>query len=630
VGSFIIGTAGHIDHGKSALVEALTGHDPDRLDEEKRRGITIDLGFAHAEWRGQRLSFIDVPGHERFVRNMLAGAHGVDVVLLVVAADESVMPQTLEHFQICRLLGIPRGVIALTKCDVADEEFQRVAQLEVRDLVKGSFLEGAPVIRCSAHSGQGLDELRDALVRTGGRPNPRPSRDWLRLPIDRVFTMRGFGTVVTGTLVSGTISTGEDLVVMPSRLPVRVRSLQVHGEAASSVSAGHRTAVNLVGVDVRSVTRGDALCPPATFQATTMLDVEVELLDGERALRDQSRIRVHVASAEVLGRVRLLGNSALAAGERAIAQLRLERSAVVGRGDRLILRSYSPSVTIGGARVLDPLPPKRRRADTDAVAALAALRPGDALGAAQLMIGWAGTAGIEWGRLAARLSMRRAALADLLGNSQHVVILGKPPGAAIAEKALEALRAAIRDRLATFHAEHPLEAGMSREELRRRVSSHAAPGSFDEAVGTLERTALLRSLGDTLALAGHVVTLSPAEQEAREALEHAARAAGLTGIEIAHWVGSVRGDTELAQRVARVLVNESLLCRIGDDLLVHALHLERLARDVRAHWGPKVPLDIAGFKSMTGLTRKHAMPLLAYLDARNVTRRSGNQRFVLP
>src|SRR5574341_1079280 len=323
--SFIVGTAGHIDHGKSALVHALTGTDPDRLKEEKERGITIDLGFAHLPLDGSVVaSFIDVPGHEKFVRNMLAGAHGIDAVLLVVAADESVMPQTREHFHICRLLGVPRGLVALTKCDVADRESQALAALETAELVAGSFLAGAPLVRVSARTGEGLPELRAALLALAQASPPRPAQGLLRLPIDRVFTIKGFGVVATGTLVAGTLTVGEELEAMPSGRRARVRGLQVHGELVERSLAGTRTAVNLAGVETEELARGFVLVRPGSLPATSMLDVELELLPDAKPLPDGARVRVHAASAEVLARVRLLQKGPLVPGSRALAELGLE------------------------------------------------------------------------------------------------------------------------------------------------------------------------------------------------------------------------------------------------------------------------------------------------------------------
>ena len=360
-------------------MRALTGTDPDRLKEEKERGITIDLGFAHAALAADLVaSFVDVPGHERFVRNMLAGAHGIDAALLVVAADESVMPQTREHFHICRLLGIPRGLVVLTKCDAADPDAQAVAEMEARELVAGSFLDGRPVVRVSSKTGEGLDALRTALLALARESKARPADGLLRLPVDRVFSLKGFGTVVTGTLAGGELADGEELLALPSGRRVRVRGLQVHGEAVEQARAGTRTAVNLAGAEVEGLARGDVLVRAGTLRATSILDVELSLLASARALRDGARVRVHAASAEVLARVRLLDGDVVAPGGGSLAQLRLESPAVAGRGDRLVLRSYSPAETIGGALVLDPLAPRRGRsgARRRRPAAVGSRRPG--------------------------------------------------------------------------------------------------------------------------------------------------------------------------------------------------------------------------------------------------------------
>lgn len=335
-------------------MRALTGTDPDRFKEEKERGITIDLGFAHCELgEGVVASFVDVPGHERFVRNMLAGAHGIDALVLVVAADESVMPQTREHFHIVRLLGIPRGVVAITKCDVADADSQALVELEVRELVEGSFLEGASLIRVSAHTGAGLPAIKDALLELARETPERPADGLLRLPVDRVFSMRGFGTVATGTLVGGRLAVGDEVEALPGGRRSRVRGLQVHGESVDAATAGTRTAVNLGGLEVEQLARGQILATPGTLRATSMLDTEITLLGSARPLVDGARVRVHLASAEVLARARLLEGKVLEPGTSALAQLRLEGPAVAGRGDRLIIRSYSPAETIGGGRIVD-------------------------------------------------------------------------------------------------------------------------------------------------------------------------------------------------------------------------------------------------------------------------------------
>jgi selenocysteine-specific elongation factor len=623
--SLIVGTAGHIDHGKSALVTALTGTDPDRLKEEKERGITIDLGFAHTELaEGLTASFVDVPGHERFVRNMLAGAHGIHAVLLVVAADESVMPQTREHFHICRLLGLPRGLIALTKCDLADETLQELAEEEVRALVEGSFLEGAPILRTSVRTGQGLPALREALIGLAGQTSP-PAADGLpRLPLDRAFVQRGFGTVVTGTLVSGRLRVGDEVEVLPAGRTARIRGLQVHGKAAESVEAGHRTACNLAGVDVADVQRGDVLVRPGTLRPSSILDVRLTLLPGEKPLADQARVRVHIASAEVLARVRLPGAAKLPPGESGLAQLRLERPAVAGRGDRLVLRAYSPAVTIGGAEVIDPLPPRRRRRDPTPVLVRPSEEPAPL--AARRMVEAAGPVGVEAGALAARLTVPRADLAGLLASVPEVAAVGKESGAYLSRAALEALQAEARAVLARFHRENPLKAAMPREELRRRVFARSPAGAFEHVLERMAAAGEARPEADVVALAGHEVRLTTEEQAVRAALLEVASGAGLQGFDPAR--ADAGGSERVRERVARVLVSEGRLHKVGE-VLVHHQALEGMKDDVRRRWPPGSRLDVSAFKEMTGLSRKYVIPLLEYLDRERVTRRSGNDRVVL-
>jgi selenocysteine-specific elongation factor len=617
--SFVVGTAGHIDHGKSALVQALTGTDPDRLQEEKVRGITIDLGFAHlALPNGPVLSFVDVPGHERFVRNMLAGAHGIGAVVLVVAADESVMPQTREHFHICRLLGVPRGLIALTKCDLADGDAQAVAEMEARELVAGSFLEGAPVVRVSARTGMGLDALTRELRRLAEGAAPPSADGLLRLPVDRSFTMRGFGTVVTGTLVSGALATGDEVEVLPSGRRSRVRGLQVHGEARERVEAGTRAAVNLAGLEVVDVQRGDVLGRPGTLRPTSMIDVALSLLAGERPLRHGARVRVHLASAEVLARVHLSAARPIAPGETRRAQLRLERPSVAARGDRLVIRSYSPTATIGGAEVLDPLPRKRRRHDR----ASADLRPAaeqSAVDAARALVEAAGAEGVPVDALAARLAVPAATLTASLREAGGVVPVGKEPGALLTEATVSSLGARLLELLAAYHRDLPLRPGMSREEARRRLFLRCPPGAFEHVLERLERAGDLRLHADAISLAGHQVRYTPEEEGVRASLLAAAAAAGLAGLDPA------ATDTPVKARVARSLSQEGVLQRVGERL-VHREALTAYTAALRERFASGDRIDVGAVKEMTGLSRKFVIPLLEYLDRERVTRRAGPDR----
>ena len=624
--SLIVGTAGHIDHGKSALVRALTGTDPDRLKEEKERGITIDLGFAHVDLGpGAVASFIDVPGHERFVRNMLAGAHGIDAVMLVIAADESVMPQTREHFHICRLLSIPRGLVVLTKCDLADEEVQALAEEEAHELVAGSFLEPAPLLRVSAVTGLGMDALRSALASLAAAPTARPADGLLRLPVDRAFTLRGFGTVVTGTLVSGSLALGEEVEVLPSGRRTRARGLHVHGAAVARVEAGNRVAVNLAGLEVDDLARGDVLARPGTLRPTSIVDAELTLLAGERPLRDQARVRVHVASGEYLARVRLVDGRTLEPGATAPVQLRLERPAVAGRGDRLIVRSYSPAATIGGALVIDPLAPKKRRRDAAARPSRRVLGAADPVRAAVLMVEEAGATGIDAPRLAARVTAPLDTLLEGLAREASIVVLGKDPAWLISRAAIDALAQSARDVLSRYHVEQPLRAAMPREELRARAFAAAPPGAFERvlAPGAGE----LRVLADGVALSRHSVRLSPEEDAARRALLGAARGAGLEGLDLSR--GTPSGTTaRLSERVARVLVSEGALRRVGDAVVL-AEALDAFKAEVRRRWPSGARLDVGAVKEMTGLSRKYVIPLLEYLDREKITRRSGADRVVM-
>ncbi|MDH4067183.1 MAG: selenocysteine-specific translation elongation factor, partial [Acidobacteriota bacterium] len=422
----VVGTAGHIDHGKSTLVRALTGIDPDRLKEEKARGITIELGFAHADIGDTRVAFVDVPGHERFVRTMLAGVGGIDFVMLIVAADESVMPQTREHFDICRLLGVEDGCVVITKIDAVDADTRALVALESSELVRGSFLESSPIVEVSARTGEGLERLRALLGTAALGRRQRPAAGPVRLPIDRVFTMRGFGTVVTGTLVSGTVRVGDELAIVPGSTTAKVRGIQVHGRAESEAMAGQRAALNLGGVELADVSRGQTLVSPGTVSVTRRVDVDVDLLPSARALRHGARVRVHHGTAETLGRVSIAGPDALEipSGASALARLRLEGPAVLTRGDRLILRAYSPPTTIGAATVLDPAPTTPAIRTPAALARVAALGAADGPRALSAMVQERGLRGLPVADAVARAGLAPtqmpATLAELERNGTLV------------------------------------------------------------------------------------------------------------------------------------------------------------------------------------------------------------------
>ena len=636
----VIGTAGHIDHGKSALVRALTGVDPDRLKEEKDRGITIDLGFAHYEEAGVNIAFVDVPGHERFVRNMLAGVSGIDAVVLVVAADESVMPQTREHFDICRLLGVDTGVVALTKCDLVDADTIELVRLETRELVEGSFLEQAPVLPVSARTGAGLDELRAAL-RVVAKTPARSAEGPTRLPIDRVFTVKGFGTVVTGTLVSGELNVEKGLEIVPAGLRVKVRGLQVHGRDLKRARAGQRVAVNLAGIEVGDLRRGDTLVAPGGLATTRRFDASLTLLPSARPLKHGARVRCHHGTTEAMARVALSTAtdagaaptflSRLEPGTEAFARVSLEEPVALTRGDRFVLRAYSPPVTIAGGEVLDPTPARgrlRSRRGIDRLRRLSA--PAGISESAAVMIEEAGGWGVPRAVLARRLGVVPATLdrvIEPLVGERRAVAVGD---LIVVPAVLQTLRKQLLQLISSHHTAHPLDTGVSREEARQRLSQRATAAVFGHIVDELVTEGALVAT-DHLALASHEVALSPDDTRLKERMADLFLAAGLTPPDVSGAAMSTGAAPELAKRMLKLLVREGTLVKV-EALLFHRETLERLKNEVRrlkvATTDP-VRIDVGMFKGRFDVTRKYAIPLLGYLDQQRVTRRVGNDRLVL-
>jgi selenocysteine-specific elongation factor len=634
--SVVVGTAGHIDHGKSSLVQALTGTDPDRLEEEKARGITIDLGFAHWSSGDVRIAFVDVPGHERFVRNMLAGAGGVDAVLLVVAADESIMPQTREHFEICRLLGVTRGIVVLTKADLVDDETVQLVRLEVADLLKGTPLASAAMIPVSSRTGQGLDDLRRALLTVAGEAVPRVVDGPARLPLDRAFTIRGFGTVVTGTLASGRIRQDDELLLLPGDRAVKLRGLQVHGERREEVVAGERTAVNLGGVDVEDVTRGQSLVAPHLFEPSRVIDARLELLPSARPLKHGARVRFHQGTAELLGRVALLpGEPAegLPPGSAAFARIRLEAPAVLTRGDRFILRAYSPPVTIGGGVVLDPHAPRTgvrtvsARGRFERLAHAGASGPDDQ--AVALMVEERGAAGLPAAALTPRAGIAPRDVPVTIERLQADGLVDEIDGVLFARGLREALAARLQALVREYHTAHPLSEGLGREEARERIFAHAAPVLFERVLADLAGAGMVTGR-DRLSGAGHAVSLSPREAEARDTIERHLRTGGLKPTEPAAIAAAHGIAADVSDRVLALLVRQKVAVRIGG-LYFHQAALDELKGEVRAlkTAGPQPRVDVASFKERYGISRKFAIPLLEYLDRERVTRRAGEARVVL-
>ena len=628
----VVGTAGHIDHGKSSLVHALTGIDPDRLKEEKARGITIELGFAHTTIGEARVAFVDVPGHERFVRTMLAGVGGIDCVLLIVAADESVMPQTREHFDICRLLRIPRGLIVITKSDLADADTRALVRDDIAELVKGSFLEGAPMIDVSAQTGDGLDPLRKAIAAVAAQTGARSTAGAARLPIDRAFSMKGFGTVVTGTLISGRIAADEELVVLPRERKVKVRGIQVHGRSAADAVAGQRTAINLGGIEVGEVSRGETLAAPGTLSVTRRIDAEIDLLPSARALKHGARVRLHNGTAEVLGRISIAGSATdVAPGGQALVRVRLEAHAVLTRRDRFIIRAYSPLMTIGGGVVLDPAPTRPGIRSAEGRASLERLRltPDDA-DAAFAMIDAAGLAGMNKRALVSRGGIAPSETAALIKRlADRGVVLANDR--LVVKTHLAKAADAVIAQVTAFHKAQPASEGLPREEAREKVFRRVDPAVFNRVLEDLRvRKAILGS--DRLALATHRVTVAGADDRVRGAIIEAYRAGGLTPPDAAAVEKSAGAPKPVVDKMTMVLLREKVLVKL-ETLVFHADALQQLKTDVAslkaAAPGGRATVDVAAFKDRYGVTRKFAIPLLEYLDRERVTRRTGDVRLVL-
>ena len=619
--NIIVGTAGHIDHGKTALVKALTGIDADRLEEEKRRGITIDLGFAHLQLTpALRLGFVDVPGHERFIKNMLAGVGGIDLVLFVIAADESIKPQTREHFDICRLLGIPRGVIALTKADLVDADILDLVRLEVDELVAGSFLEGAPAVAVSSVTGTGLDDLRKALARVAAAVPEKNAAGHFRLPIDRVFSVKGFGTVATGTLISGSIHKEQEVEVYPAGRRLRVRGVEVHGSKAELAVAGQRTALNLADIEPAELTRGDVLSEPGRFRAVKQVDCRLDLLRSAKPLKHRAPVHFHSGTAEVEAEVRLLGGATvLPAGGTAYARLVLREPALLLPGDRFIIRKFSPVVTIGGGVVVD-LGERRYRKGMDVGARLDVMASRDAAARVGLLVRES-EFGVGMAELVARTGMLEREIAS--GAAGLVAIPQAHPwyvDRAWFQSARDRLVKAVR----LFHAKQPLVPGIAKQDLRSRELAGAPPFVMDALLAEAKELVVE---GETVRSRGHQVVLKEEEEQARAAIERAFEEAGLATPAVAEVLAKSAVEPARARRLLEILLREKRLVRISEDLVFHQTALASLREMLAGRRSER--FNVGAFKEWTGISRKYAIPLLEFLDRERVTRRDGDERVVL-
>jgi selenocysteine-specific elongation factor len=649
--SIIVGTAGHIDHGKTALVKALTGIDADRLAEEKRRGITIDLGFAHMELpvaNGEtlRLGFVDVPGHERFVRNMLAGVGGIDLVLLVIAADESIKPQTREHFDILQLIGVKRGITVLTKSDAVDAETLDVVRLEVEDFLRGTFLEPpkAPLMAVSSLTGAGLDDLKHAMIAATGEVEPRDSRALARLPIDRVFTMKGFGTVVTGTLISGTIHREEELEVFPTARRVRVRGVQVHGQSADSAVAGQRTALNLTNVSTDDLKRGMTLAPTAALVATRRMDVRLRLLaSAPRPLKNKARVHFHCYTMEDVAQITLYGDKEVKPGEMAYAQISLAEPALLLPGDRFILRQFSPMVTIGGGMVLDATPVLRskkvnRIKGTGGSSILEFLHSLETLGnfgrrdsILTTRVNRREQRGLSLADAVAETGWTRGEIVALAESLIKAGKLFRAQDRLSAAREYELAQKYLLDAVSAFHKKEPLRPGMAKRELQEEMKSdfEMAEEMFEAALSCQVQQKRLEVAADVVRIAGRGVVMKDEEAESKKKIETAFASAGLKVPALPEVIAGLKVDKSRAQKIVTLLLREKALIKISEDLVFHHSALEALRRQMSAQKLKSPKIDVAQFKELTGVSRKYAIPLLEYLDRERVTRRVRDVREIL-
>ncbi len=627
----ILGTAGHIDHGKTSLIKALTGIDTDRLKEEKERGITIELGFASLDLPGgQHLGIVDVPGHEKFVKNMVAGATGIDIVAMVIAADEGVMPQTREHMEICTLLGVAHGLIVMTKTDLVDEEWLELALEDIREFSQGTFLENSPILPVSSATGQGIPELISALDEIAGKIPLRPPSSLFRLPIDRVFTMKGFGTVITGTLVSGKVEVGETIMIYPSGITSKVRGIQVHNQSANSAEAGMRTAINFQGLEKAAVQRGEILSTPGALMNSYMVDISFHYLgSNQKPLKNRTLVRFHTGTSEVLGYLILLEQDELPPGQTAAAQLRLNSPVAIVKDDRFVVRSYSPVRTIGGGHVLNPTPQKHKRLKPEVIQGLQHLTGNDPETIIAYQIEQAGYHGVSLSHLKIMTNLPDKQLETHLQHllSQKTVIqTDKENRIFIHQTTLDALIEKISEYLVDYHRTNPLKAGMPKEELKSKFPLITDPRLFNQILNQMIKARQIVQEENNVRLEGHRVSLGRDQADIRDKITKIYRNGGLQPPYFREVAKELDAEPKHVNDVLTLLVEEGRIIKTKDDLYFDAATVDELRNKLVAFLKSNDEITTPQFKEMTGVSRKYVIPLIEYFDAKNVTLRVGDSR----
>lgn len=630
---FVLGTAGHVDHGKTSLIKALTGIDTDRLKEEKERGITIELGFASLSLpSGHTIGIVDVPGHEKFIKHMVAGAAGIDLVLMVIAADEGVMPQTKEHLQICSLLGITTGLVALTKIDLVEKDWLDLVHSEIADYLKGTFLEGAPIVPVSAVKQTGVQELLTEMDKTVSRLREKTDDGIFRLPVDRIFTMKGFGTVVTGTLISDRIKVGEDIQILPEDIAARIRGIQVHNAPAEEAFSGQRTAINLQGIEKSTLERGNVLVRPQTVWPTQRLDVFFEYLAANtRKLKNRALVRLHTGTAEIMTRIVLLEADELSPGEKSFAQLILVCEDVVVTGDHFVLRSYSPVTTIGGGVILDPLPGKHKRKNKKILDDLQILQNGALPEKISVLLERAGFGGINIRSLAFRLGIHakkiREALEKLFSSHQAILLSGDDT-TALSVHLYAHLEELLAKSLTDYHQKNPLKEGISKEELKAALAATVSTKLFNMLLASLGKKEVIVSDKDNVRLASHLVQLAGDEDALHQSIASTYVQAGLTPPSLADVINGFKDQKAKAQTIVKLMLKDGELIKISEDLCFAREALAKLREDYKAQLIRDGKATPATFKDLTGLSRKYIIPLMEYFDVNKLTVRVEDHRIL--
>lgn len=633
----VLGTAGHVDHGKTSLVRALTGIETDRLKEEKKRGITIELGFAYLDLPcGHRLGIVDVPGHEKFVKNMVAGVTGMDILAFIIAADEGIMPQTREHFEICTLLGVRHGLIIITKKDMVEPDWLEMVEEEIRDFCAGSFLEDAPMLAVSSTSGEGIDEVRTVLDDFVRAQQFQEAYGPFRLPVDRIFAMKGFGAVVTGTSISGRTTIGEELQVYPSALTAKVRGIQIHSQSAETVEAGHRTAINLQGVDTGAIQRGMVVATPGALQPNYMLDCQLlYLATNAKVLKHRARVRVHLGTAEVMARVSLMTDDELAPGSEAAIQLLLEEPIAVWPGDKYVIRSYSPVATIGGGTVHGNLSPRKRKRATQKdrqnnSQIFDILFHGTLEERALLFLREAGLAGLTFDDMAIRLGLfgkqLKKALTEPL-SKKKIIVVDSASQRYLGRETSELLQQSLLSSLGDYHLQNPLQTGVAKEELRSMMQKGTDLKVFSYCLNELIKADQVVQEESFVRLASHQVLLHADEEQLQGELVAWYQEKGLVTATVKETLSQFSDYPEnQVKEVLALLLREEKLVKVSETLYFERSVIEGLQKQLVAFLSAEGDIDAPRFKTLTGLTRKFSIPILEYFDRIKLTIRVGDIR----